>query len=147
MENYIRRENNMGNTNDQRILTLKKQIEEKKEKLGKSTKFVPVTNCSIELDGVRYNIQVLTKEQLIMLMVKLNSYLMSAKVLEVLDDFNISGYHVSDWISDIQAKIDVLSRKDEERKLKAMEDKLLKLLSDGKKVELEIDEIESLLKN
>jgi hypothetical protein len=147
MENYIWRENNMSNTNDQRILTLKNQIELKKDKLGKSTRFAPVTNCSIEIDGVRYNIQVLTKEQLVMLMVKLNSLLMSAKVLEVLEDFNISGYHVADWISDIQAKIDVLSRKDEERKLKAMEDKLLKLLSDGKKVELEIDNIESLLNN
>lgn len=135
------------NNNDQRILELKKQIEIKKEKLGKSLRFSPVTNCSIELDGVRHNIQVLTKEQLVMLMVKLNSLLMSAKVLEVSEDFNISGYHVCDWISDIQSKIDILSRKDEERKLKAMEDKLLKLLSDGKKVELEIDEIASLLNN
>jgi hypothetical protein len=135
----------MSNSNDQRILELKKQIEVKKVKLGKTLRFTPVTNCTIELDGVRHNIQVLTKEQLIMLMVKLNSYLMSAKVLEVAEGFNISGYHVSDWISDIQDKIDILSRKDEERKLKTMEDKLLKLLSDGKKVELEINEIESLL--
>lgn len=135
----------MAKNNDERILELKKQIEIKKEKLGKSTRFNPVTNCSIEIDGVRYSVQVLTKEQLIMLMVKLNSYLMSAKVLEVAEEFIISGYHVSDWISDIQSKIDILSRKDEERKLKAMEDKLLKLLSEGKKVELEIDEIESLL--
>jgi hypothetical protein len=134
MENYIRRENNMSNPNDQRILTLKKQIEVKKEKLGKSTRFTPVTNCTIEIDGVRYNIQVLTKEQLIMLMVKLNSYLMSAKVLEVVEEFNISGYHVADWISDIQAKIEVISRKDEERQLKVMEDKLLKLLSEGKRL-------------
>jgi hypothetical protein len=147
MENYIRRGNNMSNTNDQRILELKKQIEVKKEKLGKSLRFSPVTNCSIELDGVRHNIQVLTKEQLIMLMVKLNSYLMSAKVLDVSEDFVISGYHVCDWISDIQAKIDILSRKDEESKLKAMENKLLKLLSDGKKVELEINDIESMLNN
>lgn len=132
--------------NDQRILELKKQIETKKEKLGKSLRFSPVTNCSIELDGVRHNIQVLTKEQLIMLMVKLNSYLMSAKVLEVAEDFNISGYHISEWIEDIESKIAVLARKDEEKLLKTMEDKLTKLLSERKKVELEIDEIESLLK-
>lgn len=137
----------MSNNNDQRILELKKQIEVKKEKLGKTLRFSPVTNCSIELDGVRYNIQVLTKEQLIMVMVKLNSYLMSAKVLEVVEDFNISGYHASDWISDIQSKIDILSWKDEESKLKVMENKLLKLLSDGKKVELEINDIEAMLNN
>lgn len=136
----------MANTNDQRILELKKQIEIKKEKLGKSTRFIPVTNCSIELDGERYNIQVLTKEQLIILMVKLNSYLISAKTLGVAEDFNISGYHVSDWITDMQSRVELLSRKDEERKLNIMESKLAKLLSDDKKVELEIDEIESLLK-
>ncbi len=136
----------MAKNNDERILELKKQIQEKKEKLGKSSRFNPITNCSIEIDGVRYNIQVLTKEQLTMLMIKLNSYLMSAKVLDVAEDFNISGYHCSDWIEDIQSKIDIHSRKDEERKLKDMEEKLVKLLTDGKKVELEIDEIESLLK-
>lgn len=133
--------------NDERILLLKKQIEEKKEKLGKSTRFTPVTNCSIELDGIRHNIQVLSKEQLILLMVKLQSYLMAAKTLDVAEVFEISGFHASDWISDIQDKINILSRKDEERQLKLMEDKLLKLLSDGKKVELEIDEIESILNN
>ena len=135
----------MSKTNDERILELKKQIEIKKDKLSKAARFTPVTNCSIELDGVRSNIQVLPKDQLVLLMVKLNSYLMSAKGLEIAEGFEISGYHVSNWISDIQSKIDILSRKDEERNLKAMEDKLLKLLSDGKKVELEIDEIESLL--
>jgi nucleoid DNA-binding protein len=57
----------------------------------------------------------------------------------------ISGYLLSEWISDIKTKIEILSRKDEERNLKAMEDKLVKLLSDGKKVELELNEIESLL--
>lgn len=135
----------MSKNNDQRILELKKQIAAKKEKLGKSTRFSPVTNCSLEVDGERYNIQVLSREQLISLMVKLNSYLMSAKFLDVVEQYTISGFSPSDWIEDIQAKINILSRKDEERALKTMEDKLTKLLSEGKKVELEIDEIESLL--
>ena len=43
-------------TNDSRILILKKQIESKKEQLSKSTRFSPVTNCSIELDGIRYKV-------------------------------------------------------------------------------------------
>jgi hypothetical protein len=136
----------MSNTNDQRILTLKKQITEKKEKIGRGTRFAPVTNCSIEVDGIRHNIQVLPKDQLIVLMVKLNSYFMSAKALNVQDEYIISGYHVPEWIADIQSRIDILSRKNEENQLKAMEDKLSKLLSERKKVELEIDEIESMLK-
>lgn len=126
-------------TNDQKIMELKKQIEEKKIKLGKSQKFTPITNCSIELDGVRTNIQVLNKEQLTYLLVKLNSYALSAKSLEI--DFVISGYHVADWITDIKSKLDFMSRKEEENKLKMMESKLHQLLSNEKKVELEIDEI------
>lgn len=134
-------------TNDQRILALKKQIEDKKKQLEKSQRFSPITNCSIEVDGVRFNIQVLTKEQLITLMVKLNSHLMSAKDLGVVDEYIVSGYKVEDWISDIKSKIETLSRRDEEKSLKIMEEKLQKLLSNEKKVELEIDEIERLLKN
>ncbi|QPK89845.1 hypothetical protein IEN91_05250 [Bacillus velezensis] len=136
----------MTNTNDQRILKLKKQIEVKKEKLGKLSRFAPITNCSLEVDGVRFNINVLDKEKLIMLAVKINSYLLSAKDLGYENQFIISGYKVEDWLTDIQSRLDILSKKDEERSLKAMEDKLAKLLSEDKKVELEIDEIESLLK-
>ncbi len=131
--------------NDQRILELKKLIETKKEQLGKSLRFTPLTNCSLELEGERYNINVLSKEQLTMLMIRLNMYRLSAKDLSIAS-IEFSGYDVLDWITDIKAKIEILSRKDEERNLKAMEDKLVKLLSDGKKVELELNEIESLLK-
>jgi hypothetical protein len=136
----------MATNNDQKILVLKKQIEEKKSKISKSQKFSPVTNCSIELDGVRYNIQVLTKEQIVSMMIKLNSYAMSAKELELLDDYSISGYNVMDWIKDLKARLDFINRKDEEQKLKVMEVKLDRLLSDEKKVELELDEIENMLK-
>ena len=134
-------------TNDQRILLLKKQIEIKKEKLNRSLKFSPVTNCSIEFEGVRSNIQALPKEQLISLMVKLNSLLLSAKDLGVSNEYTISGYGLVDWITDIKAKIEIISRKDEEKALKVMESKLEGLLSEGKKVELELNEIESILKN
>ena len=126
-------------TNDLKIMELKKQIEDKKIKLGKSQKFAPITNCSIELDGIRVNIQVLNKEQLTYLLVKLNSYAKSAKELEI--DFVISGYHITEWITDIKSKLDFVSRKEEENKLKVMESKLHQLLSNEKKVELEIDEI------
>jgi hypothetical protein len=131
-------------TNDSKIMELKKQIEEKKAKINKSQKFTPITNCSIEVDGVRHNLQVLSKEQLISLMVKLNAYAISAKDLGV--EYIVSGYIVSDWIIDIKAKLDFVSRKEEENKLKVMESKLDQLLSNEKKVELELDEIASLLK-
>lgn len=147
MENYIGRRNNMTNTNDQRILDMKKKIAEKKEKLGKITRFTPITNCSIDIEGERVNIQTLSKEKIILLMVKLNAYVLSARDLGVLNNFEMSGYNVKDWITDLKSKLDILSKKDEEKVLKSMENKLSALLSEGKKTELEIDEIESLLKD
>lgn len=131
--------------NDEKILKLKEQIAQKKKQLDKSKRFAPITNCSIELDGVRSNIQVLAKDQLVFLLVKLNGYLMSAKALEI-SDFSICGYRVDEWMSDIQLRIDILNRKDDENKLKDMESKLDRLLSNEKKTELEINEIEDLLK-
>lgn len=136
----------MSNVNDSKIMLLKAQIEEKKKKLESISKFIPITNCSIEFEGERYNIHTLQKEQLVTLMIKLNIHRLSGVDLGILDDYIISGYKVEEWIADIKAKLDVVSRKDEERKLKALENKLDQLLSEDKKVELEINEIESLLK-
>lgn len=137
----------MANANDTRILELKKQIEEKKEKLGKVLRFSPITNCSLELDGQRKNIHALSKEELVLTLVKLQSYLASAKELEIEEHLTISGYHVTDWIADFKAKFEVLNTMAETKKLKAMEAKLVQLLSEGKKVELELDDIASMLNN
>lgn len=126
-------------------MELKKQIEAKKEKLSKSEKFVPITNCSLEVNGKRTNIQVLQREQLINLLVKLNTYAISAKDLGLLEDYTISNYNINEWITDLKARLDYVSRKEEEAKLKVMEAKLHKLLSEEKKVELELEEIEALL--
>lgn len=136
-----------NNDNDQRILELKEQIETKKKELGKIDRFVPITNCIIEVDGVTYNLHTLQKKDLVLLMVKLNAYRLSAADLGtgVLEQCVISGYNIADWIFDIREKLRVQWLKDDERKLKIMEEKLTKLLSEKKKVELEIDEIEFLL--
>ncbi|MFC0903694.1 hypothetical protein ACFHWD_03195 [Clostridium sp. MT-14] len=136
----------MANLNDSKIMNLKVLIEGKKKELKKLKQFSPITNCSIELDRTRYNINVLTKEQLIALVVKLQAYMTAAKELELLDEYVISGYKVEEWISDIKTKLDVLTQKDEEKKLKFMENKLDKLLSEDKKTELELSEIENILK-
>lgn len=105
-----------------------------------------MTNCSIEVDGVRQNLQVLSKEQLISLMVKLNAYKLSAEDLGLEDNYTMSGYKLEDWITDMKLKLEVIAQREEESKLQAMETKLHVLLSNDKKVELEISEIENMLK-
>lgn len=135
----------MSNINDSKILKLKEQIKSKKEKLNKIKKFSPITNCILDLDGQKYNIQVLNRQQVISLLIKLNCYKSSAEELELLDDYEINGYKLNDWIEDLKSKLDILSVREEESKLKQMELKLDRLLSEDKKVELELSEIESML--
>ena len=135
----------MANKNDERILKLKEQIQAKKDKIGKVGRFTPITNCSIELDSIRQNLNALDKEGLTHLLVKLTSYVISARTLKLVDTYNISGYNIEDWIADVNSKLDILSKKDEERALAVMEAKLSKMLSDEKQVELELDEIASML--
>jgi hypothetical protein len=136
----------MTNKNDERILEMRKQIAEKKEKIGKLKRFIPITNCILPLKEQVSNINVLSKRDLIEHLVILNVYKKSAEELGVLNDLNYNGYNIIDWIDDINNKLEVLFNKEEENKLKAMESKLEKLLSEEKKTELEIDEIADLLK-
>ena len=135
----------MSSKNDERIMELKAQIKEKKNKLKGVKKFIPITNCLIEVDGIRYNLQVLSKEQLITLLIKLNGYKMSAIDLDLLSEYSISGFNINDWITDIKSKLSIVSLREEENKLRELESKLEYMLSEEKKIELEIDVIKSLL--
>lgn len=132
--------------NDDRILELKKQIEDKRKTISeKKIRFVPETNCILNMDGMTINLNVCSDDALVLLLIRLNSYLMSAVELGM-PDFEISGCSVTDWIKDIKSKLEVSSLKKEETDLKKMESKLDKLLSNDKKTEIEIDEIASLLR-
>jgi hypothetical protein len=136
----------MTNVNDERILKLKEQIAIKREKLGRIGRPSYITNSIIHLDKEAINLNVINnKEQLIALLVRVNALLMSAKDLGVENTYEISGYLATDWIADIKTRLEVLSKKDEERALKQMEAKLESMLSEQKKVELELDEIANLL--
>lgn len=134
----------MAQNNDERIMTLKAQIEEKKKALkNKKTKFSPETNCLIELDGVRYNLHTITDNTLLL---KLNLLKMSAEDLELnLDEIVISGYPLSLWISDIKNKLEYEKYKAEKQKLDMLEKQLTNLLSDTKQTELKIDELAAMI--
>jgi hypothetical protein len=137
----------MSNVNDARILKMKEQIAVKKEELNKiPAKFMPVTNSNLVMDGIRLNIQTLNLEDLTTLLVKLNSFKHSAIDLDILESVMFNGFHIEDWLTDLKAKRAVMSRKAEEQKLKVMEAKLTQLLSEDKKIELELNEFENLLK-
>ena len=130
--------------NDERVLQLKKVIEDKKAELKSVKRFIPLTNCVLDLEGQKYNLNVLQLENLRLLLVKLNMYLISAKDLGI--NLEIAGYNIEEWITDIKSKIKIFEYKKKESELKVLEAKLDKMLSDEKKTELELDEIAALSK-
>ena len=133
----------MATKNDERVLQLKKIIDEKKSELKAVKRFTPLTNCVLNLDNQSYNLNVLQLDDLKLLLVKLNMYLMSANDLDM--GLDISGYNIAEWISDVKYKIEILERKKKESELKVLEAKLDKMLSDEKKTELELNEIAAFL--
>lgn len=129
--------------NDERVLKLKKIINEKKTKLKEVKRFVPLTNCVLSLENQKYNLNVLQLDELKLLLVKLNMYLMSANNLGIQLEF--SGYNIEDWLEDTKSKIEILEHKKKESELKELEKELDKLLSDEKRTELQLDKIAELL--
>ena len=134
----------MATKNDERVLQLKEIIDKKKLELKSVKKFVPLTNCILDLEGQNYNLNVLQFDDLQLLLVRLNMYLISAKDLGI--NLEISGYNVSEWITDIKYKIEIFEFKRKATELKGLEAKLDKLLSEEKKTEMELDEIAAILK-
>lgn len=133
----------METKNDERVLQLKQVIDKKKTELKVSKKFTPLTNCVLDLEGQKYNLNVLQFDDLQLLLVRMNMYLMSAKDLKI--NLEISGYNIAEWIADIKCKIEIFEYKKKEAELRTLETKLDKMLSDEKKTELELDEIAALL--
>ena len=49
------------------------------------------------------------------MLIKLNAYVASAKDLGLLDEYIVSGYRVTEWIGDLQSKLDYINRKTKNR--------------------------------
>lgn len=137
----------MAAKNDERILELKKQIEEKKKELGKQPRFSPVTTCMFNHNGNRINIHTLTSiKDINAILVYFNMYVMSAEDMEInCEDIVFDGFTVTDWIEDLKSKKTVIEYTAKKEQLTILEKKLDKLLSDDKKTELEIDAIADLI--
>ena len=137
----------MAVKNDERILELKKQIEEKKKELGKQPRFSPVTTCMFNHNGNRINIHTLTSiKDINAILVYFNMYVMSAEDMEInCEDIVFDGFTVTDWIEDLKSKKIIIEYTAKKEQLTILEKKLDKLLSDDKKTELEIDAIADLI--
>lgn len=129
--------------NDQIILDLKKQVESKKKLLKAAEKFSPKTNCNLTLDTERFNLNVIEKSTVLLLLAKLVNLSDGLKKVFPDEPLEISGFEVSLWIEDLKNRFNVLNRKQEETRLKVLEEKLYNLLSLDTKVELEIENLKN----
>lgn len=131
--------------NDSVILELKKQVEAKKALIKDSSKFSPITNASLELDGIRYNLHTLSKDTLLFVLAKVVA--LDNALLEILEEETLvlSGFPASEWITDLKARYAVLNANTEKERLRKLENRLHDLLSNDKKVELELDELKKSL--
>jgi len=133
------------NKNDDTILALKKRIEEKKAEIGSIKRFAPKTSCSITLDGVKYNLHVLSKHELGYVLCKLRALQLAGREYGLPFNLEISGFLIDDWIDDIREKLIAMDQRDKAAQLQGMEKTLDDLLSSDKKTELQIEEIAKLL--
>ncbi len=132
----------MAINNDEKILALKKNIAEKTIELNKSKKLEYRTNLVLHFLGK--NLNTLNKEELEQLAIQINMYLMSAKQLKF-EYVLYSGYILEDWLHDINNKLIAINLKNEQFKLTQMQTRLEQMLSEDKRVELELAELEKSL--
>lgn len=140
----------MATKNDDRILTLKKEISNRREELkNKNTRFTPVTNCILTLHDKTYNINTLTKDELMCLSMSLRLMIRSAD--DLFYDLTLcpilNGYTIPEWFEDVKSKIKYIEYQETKKRLDALEKELNALLSNDKQTELKIDELEKILGN
>ena len=135
----------MGTKNDEVILKLKKEIEEKKSALTKVGTFKPVTNCSLDLHGTRYNLHVIGKDVILYLIAAVNSLHLGLQASFPNEQLILSGYPANDWLTDLHSKFTIVNVSAEKARLKTLEDRLHELLSVDTKIDLELENLKSLI--
>ena len=135
------------NKNDTRNEALVKQIEQKEKALVKPNIQLK-TNCSLNLFGATKNLNVCNLENLTLLKVQLNMLAMSAKDMGMpADEIMIGGFSITDWMSDIDVKMELCKYNEAKTSLNRMKEKLNKLLSEDRRTEMALDGIEEMRGN
>jgi hypothetical protein len=135
----------MQNKNDERILKMRETVATKKKELELLAKPSYETNLSLVIQGERYNLNVASKAVLLSLLMDLVIMKVASEREELLKDFELSGFKIEQWIADIKTKLKMLDKRTKEQELKVLEDKLLTMLSEDKKIDLELDELEKMI--
>ena len=138
---------NIMPNNDDRIIELKKLIEEKEKEIVPAS-LASKTTLILDFNGQKYNLNVMTLSELQILFCQLQALQTANEKLSSFytEPLSIGGFCVVDWLDDIISKMNYLMTKNKKKELEAMKKQLDKLLSDGKRTELLLDEIMEKLK-
>lgn len=133
-----------------KVETKEAELEQKKEKLGKTQ-----TKLILHLEDQTYNLNVLNKDSLTLLLLKLSSlgttlvHLEQAHEdvadLKLSETFLLDGYSLDAWVNDVLFKLKSIALKEEERQLKNIKKTLEDRLSEDRKIEKELNEIANIL--
>ncbi len=142
----------MNTKNDERILNLQKQIEEKKAELIKTVNPTWNTNCSYKtFNNAVFNLHTLTKLDIVSclsdLIQRKNAWIEACQLLSENNcEFLIGGYTYEEWVTDFQTRYAVCNVSTERIKLTNMENLLREMESNELKTERKLKEIEEALK-
>jgi len=129
--------------NDKKILELQRQIQVKKG-LIEDAKFHPTTNCSLTVDGTRYNLHALNDKGTICVLIgKLNAIRLGLIDILPEESVTLDGYTIDQWLTDLRAKFNSVNTETEKKRLKALELKLHELLSTDTKIDMEIESLKN----
>ena len=142
----------MVNKNDNRILELKKKIEQERATLKESNnRFQPITSCILEFAGQKYNLNAMSANDLLLLLSLLS--VIEQTSTEIADEMQfvkpatVNGYSLAEWITDIRKKLDQVLYREKKAKLDKLEKQLTDLLTGETQTKLKVDNLEDELNN
>ena len=142
----------MVNKNDNRILELKKKIEQERATLKESnSRFQPITSCILEFAGQKYNLNAMSANDLLLLLSLLSVIEQAntkiAEETQFIKPATVNGYLLAEWIIDIRKKLDQVLYREKKAKLDKLEKQLTDLLTGETQTKLKVDNLEDELNN
>ena len=142
----------MLNKNDNRILELKKKIEQERATLKESnSRFQPITSCILEFAGQKYNLNAMSANDLLLLLGTLSVMeqvtTKVAEEMQFIKPATVNGYLLTEWIIDIRKKLDQVLYREKKAKLDQLEKQLTDLLTGETQTKLKVDNLEDELNN
>lgn len=135
--------------NDDKVLKLMNEVKKRKLEIATSEKAAWTTNCSLNINGKTINLHVVNDVNVLVgalaaLLRNRANHVEAAKLLgfDKPAPFEHDGYSLEDWLADMKIRATKIQIAQKRKDLERYEAQLDKLLSNDKKVELELDQLE-----